>query len=139
MKSPRILTPLVLFLLLAGCATVGRKLDPAKVAGLKQGQTREQVLALVGSPDLMTRTALGETTFSYTYVHAAAKAQSFIPLVGAFVGGTDVQQQHLTVVFGDDGLVKNFTTIYAATDLNMGASAGGKAKLDEVEQGKRPR
>lgn len=139
MRIPSLLIVSAVAFILFGCASSGRKLDPAKVALIQKGQTREDVLALVGSPERMTRTASGQTIFNYMFVHAQAKGTSFIPIAGAFMGGTDVQTQTLIVTFGPDGLVSDFVTSMGANDLSMGAEAGGKAKLDAVQANKRPK
>ncbi len=123
--------------LLAGCATVGRKLDPSKVSQVAKGQTREQVIALVGSPDQIVKDGSGNTIFTYSYARATAKAESFIPIAGAFMGGANVQNQMLQVTFGPDGVVKDFLSTYGATETGVGASSGGGVKLEDVEGGKR--
>lgn len=48
--------------LLSGCATVGRRIDPTAVQQLQIGQTtREQAVALLGTPDSSTRIGTGGT------------------------------------------------------------------------------
>ena len=126
--------------LLAGCATVGRKLDQTSVDKIKKGETtREEVLKLIGSPDQMTRDGSGNVTFSYMYVRATAKPETYIPIVGAFAGGANVQNQMVIVTFGPDGIVKDIISTYGATESGMGTSAGSKADLKDVETNKRPK
>lgn len=134
----KLLVVIASLLVLAGCASTGRKLDEAKINQIKKGQTtREDVIKLVGSPDQMMRTASGETTFTYTYFRATAKASSFIPIVGAFAGGADVQNQMLMVTFGPDNLVKDYVSTYGATDTGTGLNAGSKPDVQAVEADKR--
>lgn len=127
-------------LLFSGCASVGRKLDTAKVEQIKKGETtREQVLKLIGSPDQTTKSSNGDVTFSYMYSRATAKGSSFIPIVGAFAGGVNTQNQTAVVTFGPDGIVKEIVSSYGASDIGMGLESGSKANIKEVEQGKRPK
>jgi outer membrane protein assembly factor BamE (lipoprotein component of BamABCDE complex) len=126
--------------LLASCATVGRKLDQASVDKIKKGETtREEVIRLIGSPDQVTRLGNGDTTLTYMYVRATPKPESFIPIVGVFAGGANVQNQMVMVTFGPDGIVKDIISTYGATESGVGASAGSKADMQDVEQDKRPK
>ncbi|MEW6304405.1 MAG: outer membrane protein assembly factor BamE [Verrucomicrobiota bacterium] len=136
----KLLAITMLALALAGCASVGRKLDTAKIDQIKKGETtREEIQKWFGSPDQITKDANGNTTYSYMYVRATAKPETYIPLVGAFAGGANVQNQSLMVTFGDDGKVKDMISTYGSTESGTGASAGSKAKMDTVEKDKRPR
>lgn len=139
-KASLIVTILIFTISLVGCATVGRKLDPAAVEKIEKGKTtRQEVIELIGSPDQMTRDGDGNVTFSYMYVRATAKAESFIPVVGAFAGGANVQNQMVMVIFGPDSVVKDVISTYGATESGVGLSAGSKADTTEVEQNKRPK
>jgi hypothetical protein len=130
----------ILALVLVGCASTGRKLDTSKVAQIKKDvTTREQVIQLVGAPDQMTANAEGIVTFHYTYVRATAKPIAFVPVVGLFAGGADVQNQTLMVMFGTNGIVRDFVSSYGATDLNTGLGTGGTADVKAAEFPKRGR
>jgi outer membrane protein assembly factor BamE (lipoprotein component of BamABCDE complex) len=137
MKNICIFTLLVL---LAGCASVGRKLDENAVAKIKKGETtRAEVLKSLGSPDQMTRDGEGNVTFQYIYVRATTKPSTFIPVVGAFAGGANVQNQMLMVTFGTNGVVKDLISTYGATESSTGVNTGSKADVQDVEQNKRPK
>ena len=126
--------------LLSGCASVGRKLDQTSVDKIQKGiTTREQVLQLIGSPEQISKNSAGEVTFQYLYTRASAKAATFIPIVGVFAGGANVQTQSVSISFGADGVVKDVVSSYGATETGMGMSTGSKAALDPVEQDKRPK
>jgi outer membrane protein assembly factor BamE (lipoprotein component of BamABCDE complex) len=128
---------IISILLIVGCATVGRKIDQAAVDKIQKGvSTREDVRGLVGSPDHVSREAGGDETWSYIYIRSAVKGESFIPIVGAFAGGVNTQQQSVAVVFGQDGKVSKVISNYGGTSLDEGLSAGGKPRL-ENEKGKR--
>jgi outer membrane protein assembly factor BamE (lipoprotein component of BamABCDE complex) len=134
----RILTLALMFGIVSGCASVGRKLDENAVAKIKKGETtRAEVLKALGSPDQMTRDGDGNVTFQYIYVRATAKASTFIPIVGAFAGGANVQNQMLMVTFGTNAVVKDLISTYGATESNTGVTTGTKADTQDVEQNKR--
>lgn len=123
---------------LAGCFSTGRKIDQAAVDTIKKGETtRAQVINMLGSPDLITRTGSGDTVFIYNYLRSTAKPATFIPYIGPFVGGANIQQQMTTVHFGPDGVVKDFSSTQGSTESGMGLAAGGKPETPEVEDGKR--
>ena len=66
---------LAIIVLAPGCATVGRRIDPAAVQQLQVGHTtKEQAVALLGSPDSMTQSGTGEAMWQYAFVRATAKA-----------------------------------------------------------------
>ncbi|MGD0017089.1 MAG: outer membrane protein assembly factor BamE [Verrucomicrobiia bacterium] len=129
---------ILLCVLLVGCASVGRKLDQASVDRIQIGKTtRQDVLASLGSPDQLTRLGNSDVIFSYHYIHAAAKPESYIPIVGAFAGGANVQQQIVMITFGQDDIVKNVMSTQGATESGYNLGAGDKASIPDVEQGKR--
>lgn len=138
MKS--VLTLVLLLGLLIGCASSGRKIDQAAVETITKGETtKAQVIARLGSPDQITRMGNGDTLFMYHYMRATPKPATFIPIVGAFAGGANVQHQSCTIIFGPDGLVKNYTSTQGGTEAATGLATGTLATIPEVEEGKRPK
>ena len=87
----------------------------------------------------MMRMGSGDVTFQYMYVRATAKPATYIPIVGAFAGGANVQNQMVMVTFGPDGVVKDIISTYGATESGVGASAASGADLKDVETNKRPK
>ncbi len=136
-KSARLAIPFAA-LLLAGCISMGRKLDQDKVSQIKKGDTRNQVVSLIGSPDHMTSDGNGNTTFSYSYMRVTSHAANFIPIIGPLVGGHDVQNQMVIINFSTNDVVSNIITSYGATESGNGVNTGGHVKLDDVEKNKRP-
>lgn len=109
--------------LLIGCASTGRKIDMTKIDQIKKGETSQaEVLQLLGTPQQTTRNSKGETTFTYIYTYASTKAETFIPIVGAFAGGANVQTQMTTISFGPDGKVSEYTTSSGANNVSTGLS-----------------
>lgn len=126
--------------LIASCMSTGRKIDQGAADSIKKGETtREQVGQLLGAPELITRNSNGDTIYIYSYTRATAKPATFIPYVGAFVGGANVQHQRTTVTFGPDNVVKSFSSTQGATESDLGLSAGDKPDTPDVDLGKRPK
>ena len=107
--------------LLCGCVSVGHQLDQAKVDQIKKGvTTREQVLALVGQPDQITKDGDGIVTFQYMYVHSSATAATYIPIAGAFVGGANTKTQTLSLTFGTNDVVSSLMNSTGGNQMNLG-------------------
>jgi hypothetical protein len=71
------------------------------------------------------------------YIRVTAKPESFIPVVGAFAGGANTQNQIVMITIGPDGKVSDIFISYGASESGYGLSSGGKADLKEVEDNKR--
>ncbi len=136
----RVMALVLLACLLAGCVSSGRKIDQSAADKIEKGKTtRAQVVDLLGSPDQITSRGGGDTIFMYHYMRVTAKPETFIPIIGAFVGGANVQNQMFMVTFGSDGVVKDFFNTQGSTEASKGLATGGKAEIGDVEEGKRPK
>ncbi len=123
----------LLVLVINGCATVGRPIDPASMDKIKPGETtKTQILQWFGKPDGVTRLSTGEVWFTYTYVKATTNPAAFIPIIGLFFMGTDTESQSLVVMFGPDEVVKNVSS--NAMDMQTGVNASGKRELPDEAQ-----
>lgn len=123
-----------------GCVSTGRKIDQAAADSIKKGETtRAQVGQMLGAPELVTRKGNGDTVYVYNYMRATAKASTFIPYIGPFVGGANVQTQSTSVTFGPDDVVKDFSSTQGATESDMGLATGSKPDTPAVEMDKRPK
>lgn len=108
-------------LLVAGCATVGNKVDTSKVSQIKEGVTTEQeVIQILGTPYMKTLSSDGKTIMLYQYTKVKNRASNFIPVVNLFTGGMDMQQQMLTVLIGKDGKVEKYTMNASNSAINSG-------------------
>jgi hypothetical protein len=76
--------------------------------------------AALGEPNGTTTAQDGSTTLVYTYARTSVRASTFIPYVGAFVGGTDSKTQTTSLMFGADGTYQGAT----ASTGNIGAGVG---------------
>ena len=126
-------------ILLAGCVSVGRKIDQSKVAEIKTGQTtRAQVIQLIGSPDQITSMGNGYLMFHYMFVRSTPTAATYVPIVGAFAGGANVQNESLSITFTND-VVSSLVNSYGGNDMGTGANAASTTSLPATTDDKRPK
>src|SRR5208283_6056679 len=124
----KIVTLLAIIIFLTGCVTMGRQIDASAVDKIIQGKTtRDEVIALLGPPSTVSKNSNGTMVFVYSYVSATPKPESFIPLVGVFVSGSNVESQMVSVTFGGNNIVKNVTSTYSAMESSMNGVTGGNA------------
>lgn len=106
--------PSLLFLAAIGCVSVGRPLEQSKLAQIKKGETtRDQIFAILGQPSSIGTLDGPEgkqTVIIYNYMLSTIRAESLLPYVGAFVGGTDNQSQTTTFTLDDHNVVKSILT-----------------------------
>jgi hypothetical protein len=97
---------------LAGCASAGVKVDQSKMAQFHKGQTTyRDVIAALGNPSQSSVDDMGNRSVSYIYTSTQARPETFIPFVGAFVGGADTENSIATFSFDTRGiLVKSSQT-----------------------------
>ena len=106
--------------LIAGCVSVGTKVDPSVVAGFKPGVTTlADAERQLGQPNNTTTMPDGSIVIVYAYTHAQASGSSYIPLVGAFVGHSDSNTTTATLTFDRDGKFKNSTTSQGQASAGM--------------------
>jgi hypothetical protein len=84
---PRKLLFVMVLAMILGCATSGRKFDTSAVDRMVVGKTTEsQVIAMLGTPESITRCSNGIDIYYYTY------AESGLPgLYGTLVDNLEVQ------------------------------------------------
>lgn len=124
---------------LTSCASVGRRINQDNLNQIEQGTTtRDDVIRLLGSPDQITRDTLGNVTFTYTYMRFQSRPESFIPIIGGFIGGMDTQNQTAVITTDKDGIVQSIASSYGSTGTGTGLSTGRRASLQDVEHNKRP-
>ncbi len=96
-------------LLFAGCATTGQKFDASKVSQIKKGvTTRAEIETMFGQPLSSVTLGNGKCVIEYQYAEGHSTAQSFIPIVGDFAGGTKGQAQILTITLTKENIVEEF-------------------------------
>ncbi len=111
-------------LALSGCVSVGAKIERSSLEEFHKGKTTyADVVAALGKPTQTYVTDKGDTTAIYSYFSAQPRPESFIPYVGAFVGGADMENSYVTLTFNKNGIL----TSYASSQGSMGSGHGFEA------------
>ncbi|PYE31144.1 outer membrane protein assembly factor BamE (lipoprotein component of BamABCDE complex) [Idiomarina fontislapidosi] len=111
-------------LLISGCASSGTPIDLSAVEQMQKGiTTKNQVRSELGSPTSAGITSEGESYFMYVFSRTQVKGESFIPIVGAFVGGATSDIQTLQMWFTEDGVLKNYQFNETTQDVSNGFSS----------------
>ena len=111
-------TSLVALLLGAGCMSSGTNFDSSKVSQIQEGVTTEaDLVRLFGPPDNRMIDSSGTVSLDWVYFESRMKGESFIPVVGPLVGGSDSKTKHLNVWLGKDGKVSRFSASGGASEL----------------------
>jgi ABC-type Fe3+-hydroxamate transport system substrate-binding protein len=96
-----------LLLTLSGCASAGTKVDPSKLATIQvETTTYQDVVTQLGMPNANSIAPDGTRTIVYVYMQTRARAQSFIPVVGALVAKADSNTETHTFTFDKNGVLK---------------------------------
>ena len=123
MKS-KLLNVLILIFAVAagGCAsaTSGRQIDQAVAAQVQKGDTKAKVIALLGSPSSASLTGTGKEMLVWVFARSSVKGATFVPVVGLFAGGADMQLTTFQVVLGPDKLVEETLWNEGTTETRMG-------------------
>jgi len=108
----RVLTAIVFSIALTGCATShsGKEFDASRVDRIENGETtKSDIVQWFGQPNGRGTHPAPEggqyETYTYSYAEANVKAESFIPFVGMFLGGSESESKVLTVYFDDSDQV----------------------------------
>lgn len=114
--------PIIIFLsLISGCATVGRQINEANLAQIKEGvTTQEEVIASMGKPYMQTLTSDGKIIMMYQYTKVKNRATNFIPVVNILAGGMDMKQQILQILIDENGIVEKYIFTDSNSDINSG-------------------
>jgi outer membrane protein assembly factor BamE (lipoprotein component of BamABCDE complex) len=106
---------LIAFSFTVGCAssTQGTKLDASKVSSIQRGvSTRAQIEEMFGAP--MNISLMGDgrrqMMYSFTESNHHVKGTTFIPIAGAFMGGSEgtVHHQQLQVILTKADVVEDY-------------------------------
>lgn len=95
--------------LVCGCASVGNNFDSRKVSEIKKGETTERDLVkMFGPPSNRIIDSDRGLSLRWIYTEVTTKGTTFIPVVGAFAGGTNTKTKFLNVFLDTDGKVFSF-------------------------------
>src|SRR4051812_3739873 len=105
----RLLVFLVGAMLLTGCVSSGVRVEEASLTSLEKGKTSfSEVIGRLEQPTTNTLLPDGRRMLIYSWMQARARPQSFIPLVGPFVGGADSRSSSVIIWIGADGRLENY-------------------------------
>lgn len=127
----RYLASLAVVATLAGCASHGVMINQDQLADFKRGVTTEQeVIAKLGRPTMVSQSG-NVRIIVYSGAYAQARPATFIPVVGAFVGGSDVRASSVVFRFDGEGKLADMTSTQTNTGSGTGFAAG--APIEPVQ------
>lgn len=100
---------------IAGCASAGNQVlakeDATTVSrSIVDGRTtKTEIQTTYGDPNDTSFTDGGNEIWKYTYAYATPTAASFVPVIGIFAGGVDVDKKTLVILFDNAGVVTKHT------------------------------
>lgn len=122
------LLTIVTFILIAfastlsiGCASAGTMVEQSAVEQIERGKTtKAEVLALLGPPMSNSLMGDGREMMIWSYTYAQAKTASFIPVVGIFAGGTEMDMTTFQVIFDENDIVEDYLWSQGQIESRMG-------------------
>lgn len=112
---------LVLLAIISGCASAGRPIDLAALQKLEKGiSTQNDVRAAMGAPMSAGIIPDGKSYFMYIFSRSQIKAESMIPIVGLFAGGSKTDIQTLQIWFDENGVMENYLFNESQQDISQG-------------------
>lgn len=120
------LSAVLVALLLSACASSGVRVTDDQMSQFKEGQTTKQdVITALGQPTTTMRNADGTTVLMYTYAEARTRGSTFIPIVGAFVGGVDTRSNNVMLTFDQQGVLKTTSSSSSQYGTATGIAVDG--------------
>ena len=112
---------LAVSLSLAGCASSGVQVSQDLMSSFEKGvTTKSEVIAALGKPNTSMQQADGTSAMIYSYSEYKTRPETFIPFVGAFIGGADSKVKTVMFQFDDEDKLIN----YSATNSEYGTNLG---------------
>lgn len=108
--------------LLAGCAASGVQVSKDAALQFKEGVTTEaEILEKMGRPTTIMLS--GNTkVIAYSGMQYQVKGATFIPIVGAFAGGSDFNLTSVTYEIDPNGVLKKATYAQSSGGNRMGTT-----------------
>jgi hypothetical protein len=114
--------------LLAACVNSGPRVNPAQVSRFEPGRTTcDQIIATLGPPSATVWTSDGIRAINYTHVEAAARPETFIPIIGPLVGGADARSASYTFRCDQNGMLASAMASGAQTSAGPFSSSTSAA------------
>lgn len=115
---------------LSGCMASGVQVDQKAVAKFEKGKTTiAEVEASLGAPTNSTISSDGDQTIMYNYMQMQMRPETFIPYVGAFVGGADTKNSFAMFRFDQRGVLVNYTV--SNGQMGMGENLESNTKMGD--------
>ena len=96
---------------LSACVAGGTQVKESQLSQFHKGKTTiREVVDALGDPNTNSLLPDGSRMLCYAYVQAAARPETFIPIVGAFVGGADSRSNTTCFQFAENGILKGYTS-----------------------------
>lgn len=110
MTIKRLLIIACCYALVACGSTSGAKVSQEQSSQFIKGKTTmDQVIAALGKPNTKTTKDDGDTLLQYVYVNTSVRGATFIPFIGAFAGGADIETEVSGFTFDKNGVLKEVT------------------------------
>jgi len=112
---------LLISILLTGCAASGVKVDEKRLAEFQKGKTTyAEVVQALGQPTSTVLDGNGSRMAIYSYAAYRTRPETFIPYIGVFVGGSDMNSSAVVFSFDQSGVLLS----YASSQSQFGAGTG---------------
>lgn len=126
---------IMIALSLSGCAASGTQVKESQVSQFEKGKTTiVDVVGKLGAPQYQTNQSNGSKILVYSYAQVQTRPETFIPFVGAFVGGADMKTNSATFVFDKDGFLQSTSSSAGASGTGMGFASGTGAPERVADQ-----
>lgn len=127
-----------LLLALAACVSTGTQIKEDQLKSFEKGKTTiTDVRTALGEPNSTALNPDGTRTLVYIYTQAQARPASFIPLVGAFVGGADSRSNMVMLRFDAAGVLLDYSSSESTFGTGTGLAAGQPMpQTDQPKQAK---
>ena len=112
---------------MAACASAGNQFlkdaDENKVNSvvIDGTSTKADVKAKFGDPNDTSFTDSGNEIWKYTYAYITPMGENFIPVVGIFAGGQNVDKKELVIFFDKNGIVQRHTLTFSKEQIKRGS------------------
>jgi len=123
----RLFLMVIMAAILSACMSTGTRVDQDKVSQFTKGKTTyDAVVQTLGKPDRTMVNSDGTKTIMYIYMHSQSKASNFIPFVGAFIGGEEMENSFATFTFDKRLVLTGYTSSQGGSNMNTGIINGRK-------------
>ena len=113
---------------LGACASAGNmplrnESSQTVAARIVEGKTtKQEVQDAYGQPTTTSFTDGGSEIWTYRYSYATPKAVNFVPVIGIFAGGADVQSKELVLLFDKNNVVTKYSFRESAQEVSRGVA-----------------